>query len=133
MTKKYQGSCLCQAVQFEVEGEFEHFFLCHCQYCQKDTGSAHAANLFSSTAKLVWHHGQEQLTRFQLPDTRHVRSFCRVCGSALPTLEGKLLAVPAGSLDIAIDVKPNAHLFDSSRASWCEELNQLPTFDTFPQ
>ena len=48
------GSCLCGTVRFKVEGEFDSFYLCHCQHCQKDTGSAHAANLFSSSAKLIW-------------------------------------------------------------------------------
>jgi hypothetical protein len=42
------GSCLCGAVRFEVEGEFQRFYLCHCGHCRKDTGSApHAANLFA--------------------------------------------------------------------------------------
>jgi hypothetical protein len=45
---KYKGSCLCGEIIFEIIGEFESFFLCHCERCRKDTGSAHAANLFSS-------------------------------------------------------------------------------------
>ena len=42
---KHLGSCLCGEVRFEVTGDFERFFLCHCGRCRKDTGSAHAANL----------------------------------------------------------------------------------------
>lgn len=53
---KYSGSCLCGEVTFEIEGDFEDFYLCHCERCRKDTGSAHAANLFSSTAKLKMAH-----------------------------------------------------------------------------
>ena len=52
MAKVYNGSCLCGDVRFIIEGEFKSFYLCHCNYCRKDTGSAHAANLFSTTAKL---------------------------------------------------------------------------------
>jgi len=51
---KHLGSCLCGEVRFEIVGNFERFFLCHCGRCRKDTGSAHAANLFSSTAKVHW-------------------------------------------------------------------------------
>ena len=72
----YQGSCLCQQVNFQVEGAFENFFLCHCDHCKKDTGSAHGANLFSTTAKLTWLQGQDKVKTFRLKDTRHVRSFC---------------------------------------------------------
>ena len=53
----YKGSCLCGEVTFEIEGDFDNFYLCHCERCRKDTGSAHAANLFSSTAKLKWLSG----------------------------------------------------------------------------
>ena len=50
MSNRHSGACLCGAVHFEIEGDFERFFLCHCEYCRKDTGSAHAANLFRPAA-----------------------------------------------------------------------------------
>ena len=66
----YVGSCLCGAVKFEVHGDFDSFYLCHCRYCQKDTGSAHAANLFSqsrqmygSTHGLPYTHEQRSVVR----------------------------------------------------------------------
>ncbi|WP_417502151.1 GFA family protein [Marinobacter sp.] len=64
----YVGSCLCGTVNFEIKGSFDSFYLCHCQRCQKDTGSAHAANLFSQSAKLVWRSGAEAVTSYTLPD-----------------------------------------------------------------
>ena len=134
MPDKHLGSCLCGQVRFEVDGDFEHFFLCHCQYCQKETGSAHAANLFSSTAKLTWLSGQDIVTEFHLPSTRHVRSFCSVCGSAVPCRESDpdLLLVPAGSLDSPVNIRPNAHIFTASRANWDDELETVPSFDKLP-
>ena len=134
MNNGYSGSCLCGAVHFEIAGEFESFFLCHCEYCRKDTGSAHAANLFSSTATLKWTAGEERVTQFQLPGTLHARSFCSTCGSALPKLQmdGKLLAVPAGSLNDAVRTKPTAHIFVASRASWDHALEKVPAFERLP-
>lgn len=135
MTAKHSGSCLCSAVCFEVEGDFERFFLCHCEYCRKDTGSAHAANLFSSSATLKWIAGAENITQFTLPGTRHARSFCRVCGSAVPMMQmnGAQLVVPAGSLNTAVHLRPDAHLFVSSRASWDEALESVPRIAKLPQ
>jgi hypothetical protein len=134
MNTKYLGSCLCGQVRFEVDGKFEQFYLCHCEYCRKDTGSSHAANLFSSTAQLKWISGQEKITSFNLPSTLHSRSFCSACGSALPNVQmhGKLLVVPAGSLNSEIVIRPNAHLFMSSKADWDDALEKLPSFETFP-
>ncbi len=130
----HAGSCLCGTVRFEVQGDFEHFFLCHCEHCRKDTGSAHASNLFSSTASLRWIAGEARVTRFDLPGTRHSRSFCSVCGSALPGLQmgGKLLVVPAGSLDTALSIRPDAHIFMSSRAGWDAALERIPAFARLP-
>jgi hypothetical protein len=134
MSDKHSGSCLCGAVRFEVEGEFERFYLCHCEHCRKGTGSAHAANLFSSTATLKWISGEDQLSQFDLPATRHSRAFCRTCGSPMPIVRenGKLLRVPAGSLNSRVDIRPTAHIFVASKANWDEALQDVATFDRFP-
>jgi hypothetical protein len=134
MSNTYSGSCLCGEIRFEIEGEFDSFYLCHCEYCRKDTGSAHAANLFSSTATLKWLSGASKVRQFNLPATRHSKCFCPTCGSALPIIptNGGLLVVPAGSLNSEVHIKPNAHIFVSSRAGWDDSLEGIPTVDRFP-
>jgi len=134
MSNAYTGSCLCGEVRFEINGQFERFYLCHCEYCRKDTGSAHAANLFSASAVLKWVSGERNVRQFNLPSTRHSRSFCGTCGSALPIMQmsGKLLVVPAGSLNTDVAIKPDAHIFGSSRAAWDDALENVPTFDGLP-
>lgn len=135
MDINHSGSCLCGQVKFEIDGAFESFYLCHCKYCQKDTGSAHGANLFSTSAQLKWISGSEKVQTFNLPTTRHVKSFCSACGSALPNtqMQGKLLVVPAGSLDTEVLAKPDGHLFCSSRARWDDELEKIKKFETVPK
>jgi hypothetical protein len=134
MSTQHSGSCLCGEVRFLIEGEFERFYLCHCEHCRKGTGSAHAANLFSSTATLKWISGQDNVSHFNLPATRHSRSFCRTCGSALPMMQmnGELLVVPAGSLNSQVAIRPDAHIFVSSRAHWDDALDEFPAFERFP-
>ncbi|WP_368497304.1 GFA family protein [Marinobacter sp. 2_MG-2023] len=127
------GSCLCGTVSFEVKGDFDSFYLCHCQHCQKDTGSGHAANLFSQSAKLVWLSGAGAVTSFTLPGSRHTKSFCKLCGSALPNTQiPGLLVVPAGCLDTEISMEPTAHIFSSSKAVWDGELGEVPEFEGLP-
>ena len=134
MSGRYVGSCLCGEVQFEVLGDFESFFLCHCGRCQKDTGLAHAANLFSSTASITWLSGKSKIKTFRVPATRHEKSFCSECGSALPGLQmnGALLVVPAGSLDSDFATRPNAHIFVANGADWDIGLDDIPRFDELP-
>jgi hypothetical protein len=134
MANKHPGSCLCGSVRFEVEGTFLRFYLCHCGHCRKDTGSAHGANLFASRARLNWITGRDQVRQFNLPSTRHTRCFCSVCGSALPyeaADEGSVV-VPAGSLDGTVGLRPDAHIFVSSRADWDRQLDTLPSFAGLP-
>ncbi|MCC0035646.1 MAG: GFA family protein [Hoeflea sp.] len=133
-TSTYSGSCLCGAVRFQIRGAFESFFLCHCRRCQKDTGSAHAANLFSTTAALEWLSGHDLVRSFELSGTRHKKSFCRECGSALPCADKEtgLLVVPAGSLDDPIGIRPNAHICSDNRADWDHDLESVPVLPGLP-
>ena len=128
------GSCLCGAVTFEIHGDFDTFYLCHCGRCRKDTGSAHASNLFSRSARLKWLSGEDKITNFTLPSTQHTKAFCSVCGSALPNLQmgGDLLVVPAGSLDDDVPIRPNAHIFVSCKANWDKALEKIPKVDKLP-
>lgn len=130
----HKGSCLCGTVKFEVNGDFDRFYLCHCRYCQKDTGSAHAANLFSQTAQLTWLTGAEAVTSFTLPGTRHSKSFCKLCGSALPNIQAEgLIVVPAGCLDTECTLAPTAHIFTSRKAAWDRALDEIPEFENLPE
>ena len=133
MNHKHSGSCLCGDVQFELVGDFEKFFLCHCQRCQKSTGSAHAANLFCHPKTFRWLKGEELVKTYRLPDTRHSKSFCSQCGSAVPTYVEKLglAVVPAGCLDTPISKKPDARIFVGNSASWTKALDNIPSFDQF--
>ena len=128
------GSCQCKAVQYEVNAQFDHFLLCHCTRCQKDTGAAHAANLFSKSFTINWVCGEDKITTYRLPNTQHQKSFCYICGASVPDIQmqGHLLVVPAGSLDSQISTRPNAHICTSSRASWDHDLDDVPSIAGLP-
>lgn len=134
LTSKHLGSCLCGEVRFEVIGEFEHFFMCHCIRCRKDTGSAHAANLFSRSAQINWLSGQTGIRTYQVPSTLHEKSFCSGCGSAVPGIQmnGSLLVVPAGCLDSPLGIGPTAHISMGSRADWDRQLEDIPQIHGLP-
>ncbi|MBZ4023704.1 aldehyde-activating protein [Rhodobacter sp. TJ_12] len=135
MENLVRGQCLCGAVTFRISGQFERFFLCHCGRCRKDSGSAHSANLFSSTAKIDWVSGQENIRTFNVPGTRHIKCFCAACGSALPSYNSNddVLVVPAGSVDSQIDILPEAHICYSNRAEWDDNLDTLAKIDGLPK
>lgn len=132
MTTKHSGSCLCGAVAFEIDGEFDKFFLCHCSRCRKFSGTAHASNLFASNAEITWLSGEDRIGTYQVPETRFVKMFCSECGSPVPRQSGSMLMVPAGSLDTPVEIEPTAHIFFADRANWDEHLEDHPKFDQRP-
>ncbi len=131
---KHTGSCLCGNIRFEIEGEFKYFFLCHCHYCRKDTGSAHAANIFFTPAKLHWLSGEEQVKTYEYNSTGHNKSFCPNCGSALPKLQegGSVVVVPAGCLDEDIDIRPQAHIYMDDKGNWDHDFESIPKYAELP-
>ncbi|WP_439182367.1 GFA family protein [Carboxylicivirga taeanensis] len=132
---EHLGSCLCRKVKYRVTGSFDGFYLCHCRYCQKGTGSAHGANLFSNAGQLQWLKGEHEVRRYQPPRSRHVKAFCKNCGAALPNLQmdGKVLVVPAGSLDTALTKRPDGHIFAAHKAEWEESLEKVPYYPILPE
>lgn len=121
------GGCLCGAVRFEVTGQLSGFFLCHCKRCRKGSGTAHAANAFFTDATLDWLNGEGFVQTFQLPETRHRRSFCAKCGSPVPDYDrdGNFVLVPAGSIDGDFKQRPTAHIHYDDRADWEDNLQSI--------
>ena len=47
-------------------------------------------------------------------------------------MNGALLKVPAGSLDTDVHIRPDAHIFFASKASWDEGLEKVPKVAKLP-
>lgn len=135
MSETISGACLCGRVQYQVSGPFDAFHLCHCSQCRRSTGSAHAANIFTSPDRLQWIAGEDLVKRYT-PDQPNVISkcFCSHCGSLLPytSLRSGKLIIPAGSLNESPGIVPDDNIFWRDRADWYEaglEAKRLAQFD----
>jgi hypothetical protein len=129
------GSCLCNKVSYEIKGNIGIFQYCHCSRCRKISGSAFAANILVSPDDFRWLNGEVLVARFELKEAKHfATSFCTVCGSYLPWLaqSGKVIVVPAGTLDDDPEIRPSQNIFCASRASWYKEPGSLPEYDELP-
>ena len=132
---KLAGSCLCGSVAYELDVNARRFFHCHCERCRKATGGAHASNIIARLHSISWTAGEQLLKRYNVPEAeRFAVVFCTECGSPLPrvSLDGKLVVVPAGSLDHEPDVEPQARIFQGSRANWSCSGDNIPGHETYP-
>ena len=132
---KITGSCLCGKVKFHCENQFTQFHLCHCELCQKVTGSAHASNLFTVHDNIIWLRGYAFVKRFDVLGCSMAHAFCVECGSAMPRLSGKekLLVVPAGSLDGQANIAPQSNICWDERAKWYDDAIDAPHIDGVPE
>lgn len=132
---KLRGSCLCGSVKYEVEGDLERFYHCHCSRCRKSTGTGHASNVMIMNATLVFTEGESLLKQFKVPEAvRFSRQFCSECGSSVARIVPELSAVvvPAGSSDDPIPMKPQARIHWDSRTEWSCDGDDLPRFPGNP-
>ncbi|MEO1658370.1 MAG: GFA family protein [Pseudomonadota bacterium] len=89
-----KGRCLCGAVTYEAEGNFDSVQICHCTDCQRWSGGP----FFGVSADSIITNGRE--TWFRSSEWAE-RGFCGNCGSTLfwRLHNGGSLTVTAGSLD----------------------------------
>lgn len=129
-----KGSCLCNAIQYEIHGELGPTMMCHCSKCRKANGSAYAVNAVVKTDEFHFVKGKEFVAEFE--STPGVfRSFCKQCGSPLYSRrpsQPDLLRLRIGTLNTPVDVKPLAHIFVGSKASWDEIHDDIPQYEERP-
>ena len=130
------GSCLCNSVQYEINGEAQHFYHCHCQQCRKATGTGHASNLLvTPESSLSWKAGEALLQHYNAPEEkRFYKCFCSHCGSPMPKVEPQLgvVVIPAGSLNEEPPMQPGARIFQGSKAQWSCGGDHLPAYAAYP-
>ncbi|MGZ5059002.1 MAG: GFA family protein [Methylobacter sp.] len=116
-----KGSCLCKAIEYEIDSIDMPVAHCHCRTCQK----AHAAP-FATTAGVMrehfrWLKGEEKLSSFESSPGK-LRYFCSLCGSHLMAERANQshVIVRAATLDEDTRVTPQMHIWTSHDAPWLE-------------
>ncbi len=123
-----EGSCLCGAVSYEIDGELGPIVCCHCSMCRKAQGSAFAANAPVDASRFRLVRGADALRSYRSSPGK-VRCFCGNCGSPIYSrreASPDVLRLRIGTLDTRIAARPVAHIHVASKAEWYELLDDLP-------
>jgi len=129
-----KGSCLCGAIEFEVEPIEDKIYNCHCSECRKSHGAAFATQMFAKGDTLSFIKGVEHLKEY----IGHggVRAFCSNCGSRLMNYapdKKMYFSVALACVDSVFTGKPIAHAFVGSKASWYTPSTDIPSFAEMPE
>lgn len=130
-----EGSCLCGAVAYEVDGPALFMQSCHCWRCRRARGAAHGTNIFFKAGAFRWKRGQDLIDSYKVPEAKfHTVSFCRQCGSPVPRVspERDFAILPAGGLDTDPPLRPQRHIFTNYKAPWFEITDSIPQYPEGP-
>ncbi|MFI5588778.1 GFA family protein [Amycolatopsis sp. NPDC051758] len=131
-TETRSGHCLCGAVGYRFDREPEAVVLCHCDDCQRHTGSAFSLNVLvardaveiSGTPRSYQTKGTEN---GELRD----RLFCGDCGTPILTIlheRPELIIVKGGTLDDRSGLEPAAEVWSRRAQDWITPDRGRPRF-----
>lgn len=123
----FLGSCLCKAVQYEVEVLDTPIGHCHCNTCRKACSSAYTSTARVARDKFRWICGAEKLTAYESTPGK-VRRFCSVCGSEILAewIDQPQLILRVASLDDDPGARPAVHIWTSHDVPWLQDEHALP-------
>lgn len=129
-----RGSCLCGGVQFTVTNAEHPFEICHCNRCQKVSGSGAMAAVTVRAENFSLLAGRELIASYAAPILYEAPAyetyFCTVCGSPVPATQGdgEYIEVPAGLFDDDPVIKPDKHIFVELLPNWDSISDELPQY-----
>lgn len=133
--KQYQGSCLCGAIHYQINGKIGAIVQCHCQKCRKANGTAFASNAPIKRTDFKITQGEQFLKKYASSEATE-RCFCGECGSPIISIKAEtpdLYRLRIGTLDTPLEHQPTKHLFVTSKAEWDVIYDDLPQFEGFPK
>ena len=97
------GRCLCEGIEYRIEGELGPIFNCHCSRCRRWHGAAFRTRASIKSSQFKWVKGQELLKTYHSSEFTS-KHFCSVCGSSLISTydnDPSRVSIPLGGLDQA--------------------------------
>ena len=120
----HKASCLCGNIEIEASGKPNYTEYCHCQMCQKSSGSSFMVWVIFDKEKV--HVKKGEITKYQSSKSL-ARGFCANCGSNVSIHTDKCFDLPLGALENPDNIKIDYHIW-TKRA-----LNHVNLDDNLPK
>ncbi len=135
MTEAYEGGCQCGAVRYRVTGEPAIVYICHCTFCQVQSGSAFAMAMRVSAENFQLTRGELKSFVRQGENVNLACSFCADCGTRIhhvPDSRPDLVSLKPGTLDDTGWLRPTVHFFARSAQPWVKIPDDAEVFEAMP-
>jgi hypothetical protein len=118
-----EGGCTCRQLRYRLHGTPLIVHACHCRWCQRETGTAHALNALYEADRVVHIAGEPAIIDTPSASGGGQKvARCPTCKVAIwsnyPQAGAAVRFVRVGTLDEPDRCPPDIHIFTSSKQPW---------------
>ncbi|WP_324137122.1 GFA family protein [Bradyrhizobium sp.] len=118
-----EGGCTCGHVRYRLAGKPLIVHACHCSWCQRETGTAHALNALYEANRVEHLKAEPEFIQTPTASGRGQRiARCPNCKVAIwsnyPQAGPMVRFVRVGTMDSPGEYPPDIHIFTSSKLPW---------------
>lgn len=131
----YLGSCECNSIRYEFNGEPLTCYACHCTDCQTSSGSAFGLSMILHDKDLKVVKGEIAVNTMDVNGTKVQRHHCSECGTPFWFSAGEypgMVALKPGTFEDTSWFKPIAHLWLRSAQPWVKLDEATKKFEKQP-
>lgn len=123
-----KGSCLCKAVEYEIDSIDMPITHCHCNTCRKAQAAAFTPVAGVQRRHFRWLRGRDKLSGFESSPGK-MRYFCSICGTHLlaERIGQTHVIVRVATLDDDPGLKAVQHIWTSDDVPWLN-YEDIPAF-----
>ena len=129
--KKHEGSCNCGDVTVECAGKPVYIGMCHCENCQKRTGSAFGLTAWFEKSQIQVHGSLKTYETIEHGGIETKYNFCPNCGTTI----GFEIARNSSGMGISVGCftnpefpKPTVSFYEKDRHPWVrvpDDINRV--------
>jgi len=118
-----EGGCTCRHIRYRLEGAPIIVHACHCRWCQRETGTAHALNAVYEAERVVHTAAEPEIIDTPSASGKGQKiARCPKCKIAVWSNysgSGSLSRfVRVGTLDDPDRMQPDIHIYTSTKQPW---------------
>ena len=135
--QKISGKCLCGSIEYATDAEPVFSIICHCDDCQRQTGTAFSMTVGVPKATVVFKN-EDKLKEYvgeSASGNPVRRKFCQDCGSpiiSIIAMAPDMYMIKAGTLNDKSWLKPTHQFWCSTKQPWLELSDELEKHDRNP-
>lgn len=130
---KVNGNCQCGEIEYEAEVDPDAVLLCHCDDCQRLTGSVYRPIIHTSDEQFVLKKGSPRLyLKTGGSGSKRAHYFCGTCGTPIYSTDPETrerLSLRVGALKEKHTFRVGRQQWFASRLEWALDITAIPSVE----